>query len=459
MNVNFYRFCLGAVISFFLIGCSPVLKIPVSSPESGMGEVTKLTSEIKSLPAPKEKIVVGVYKFRDQTGQYKPSETGASWSTAVPQGTTTILIKALEDSKWFKPIERENIGNLLNERQLIRSTRKEYIPNKTDETGNLPPLLYAGIILEGGIISYDTNVMTGGLGARYFGIGGSTQYRQDRITVYIRAVSTLNGEILKSVYTSKNILSTSINGSMFKFVDVERLMEAEVGITQNEPVQLAVTEAIEKAVYALIVEGIRDNVWDSNYVDKSQFADLIAQYNSEQKVNDSRIYGNLAKDRVRGQWAFYGMAEATKIRGDYVRANTHFGAKLGMKYMLTDVLYLDGNASYHIFENQDIFWRRGISGELNLEYQPFSRNKFTPYLSGGAGITKYGDKTFLKAQAGAGIEYLVSEKIALRGGSQLDFGFDDEWDFLKQGKRNDQSLRFNLGINFYLDKLFKSSEK
>lgn len=446
-------------ISLFAMSCSPVVKIPVNSPESQMGEVTRLTSEIKELPLPKEKVVVGVYKFRDQTGQYKASETGASWSTAVPQGTTTILIKALEDSRWFKPIERENIGNLLNERQLIRTTRKEYVPNKTDDTGNLPPLLYAGIILEGGIISYDTNVMTGGLGARYFGIGGSTQYRQDRITVYIRAVSTLNGEVLKSVYTSKNILSTSINGSLFKFIDVERLMEAEVGITQNEPVQLAVTEAIEKAVYALIVEGIRDNVWDANIVDKTQFTALIDKYNAEQKVNDGKIYGDLVKEPVRGKWSVYAMGEATKIRGDYVRAEKHLGAKAGMKHRLAESLYLDGNASYHTFENSSIFWRQGISGELNLEYLPFVRNRFTPYFSGGAGLTKYRDKLFPKAQAGAGLEYLVGKKIAVRAGSQLDFGFDDEWDFLKQGKRNDQSLRFNLGVNFYLDELFKSSVK
>src|SRR5690606_9919885 len=131
------------------------------------GEITQYTPEIKNLPVPKDKIVVGVYKFRDQTGQYKAAENGASWSTAIPQGTTTILLKALEDSRWFTAIERENIGNLLNERQIIRSTRKEY-EGKDGDPAPLPPLLFAGVILEGGVVSYDTNIMTGGLGARYF---------------------------------------------------------------------------------------------------------------------------------------------------------------------------------------------------------------------------------------------------------------------------------------------------
>ena len=32
-------------------------------------------------------------------------------------------------------------------------------------------MLFAGMILEGGIIGYDTNVETGGTGARWLGIG------------------------------------------------------------------------------------------------------------------------------------------------------------------------------------------------------------------------------------------------------------------------------------------------
>ena len=152
-----------------------LFNLPTNSEKSTLGEITPYTPEIKNLPAPKEKIVVGVYKFRDQTGQYKAAENGASWSTAIPQGTTTILLKALEDSRWFTPIERENIGNLLNERQIIRSTRKEYSGNDATESSMLPPLLFAGVILEGGVISYDTNVMTGGIGARYFGLGAGAQ--------------------------------------------------------------------------------------------------------------------------------------------------------------------------------------------------------------------------------------------------------------------------------------------
>jgi len=225
---------LGGLLPLFFLSSCTLFNYPVNGEKSTMGEHTNLTSDLQKMALPKEKIVVGVYKFRDQTGQYKAADIGSNWSTAVPQGTTTILIKALEDSKWFIPIERENIANLLNERQIIRSTRQEYSnPSDPKNVPNLPPLLFAGILLEGGIISYDTNVMTGGVGARYFGLGGSTQYRQDRITVYLRAVSTSNGEILKTVYTSKNILSTSVQGNFFRYIDTERLLEAEIGFSQQ----------------------------------------------------------------------------------------------------------------------------------------------------------------------------------------------------------------------------------
>src|SRR5690606_16196319 len=220
MKINTHlrlAFCAVALLTFQ--ACGPVFGLPGNPEKSIIGESTPYTSDLKNMPSPKEKIVVGVYRFRDQTGQYKPSENGNNWSTAVPQGTTTILIKALEDSKWFTPIERENISNLLNERQIIRSTKQEYIKDADANTPALPPLLFAGILLEGGVISYDSNIMTGGVGARYFGIGASSQYRQDRITIYLRAVSTLNGEILKTVYVSKTILSTSVNGSFFRYVD------------------------------------------------------------------------------------------------------------------------------------------------------------------------------------------------------------------------------------------------
>lgn len=118
---------------------------------------------------PAGKTVVAVYKFRDQTGQYRLQENGASFSTVVTQGATSILLRALEESRWFESIEHENIGNLLNERKIIRSAQSEFAAQTGKQPLPLASMLFASIILEGGIISYDSNIITGGGGLRYFG--------------------------------------------------------------------------------------------------------------------------------------------------------------------------------------------------------------------------------------------------------------------------------------------------
>ncbi|WP_454046640.1 CsgG/HfaB family protein [Chryseobacterium sp. Marseille-Q8038] len=429
--------------------CSSIFGLPSDPEKPTMGEVTSSTAELKNLPLPKEKIVIGVYKFRDQTGQYKPSENGNNWSTAVPQGTTTILIKALEDSRWFIPIERENIANLLNERQIIRSTRQEYIKDADKNNQSLPPLLYAGILLEGGVISYDSNILTGGLGARYFGIGASTQYRQDRITIYLRAVSTLNGEILKTVYTSKTILSTSVNGSFFRYIDTERLLEAEVGLTQNEPVQLAVTEAIEKAVKALIVEGIRDKIWGKAIDDNGGYQSLVNEYNREQEQNNDRVVGGRYPQDYRQKVSIFANVEGQKVKDDYVSSKMNVGGKIGFKYFLTPYLNMELNASYFTLENSNIVKRNYFGPEVNLEYILFPKYRFSPFLYGGAGAMYSKYKPQYKAQFGGGLEYMISKNFSLRASAQYDLGFKDDWEGLVNGKRKDQALRFGIGINFY----------
>lgn len=451
MRVYTYtRIFFCAILLCIMQACSSLLGLPSNPEKSTMGETTYYTTELKNMPLPKEKIVIGVYKFRDQTGQYKPSENGNNWSTAVPQGTTTILIKALEDSKWFIPIERENIANLLNERQIIRSTRQEYLKDTDKNSQSLPPLLYAGILLEGGVISYDSNIMTGGLGARYFGIGASSQYRQDRITIYLRAVSTLNGEILKTVYTSKTILSTSVNGSFFRYIDTERLLEAEVGLTQNEPVQLAVTEAIEKAVKSLIVEGIRDKIWGKSVDDMANYQALLDEYSREQNQNKNRTIGNRFPDEYRQKFSVFANVEGQKIKDDYINPKMNIGGKVGVKYFISPNFNIEFNANVFTMENQNIVKRTFYIPEANLELLLFPKYKFTPYVYGGAGVLLSDIKPRYKGQFGGGLEYMIAKNVALRASSQYDIGFKDDWEGLVNGKRKDQAIRFALGFNFYI---------
>ncbi|HLW63173.1 MAG TPA: CsgG/HfaB family protein [Flavobacterium sp.] len=444
------------ILLIFFQSCG-VFFTPPAGVESNsvIGEITATEKDFKKLPAPQEPIIVGVYKFRDQTGQYKASNMGANWSTAVPQGLTTILIKSLEDSKWFAPIERENIGNLLNERQIIRTTRQEYANGQNVD--NMPPLLFAGILLEGGVISYDTNILTGGAGARYFGIGGSSEYRQDRITVYLRAVSTNSGKILKTVYTSKTILSQSVNASMFRYVDVERLMEAEIGVTNNEPVHMAVTEAINKAVYLMILEGIQDDIWTTKEQDKRTADNLLAEHHQEIIESNKRVPGKGYLDaNFRSKFSIGGAATINSLRGDYPYVSNQFGAHGNFKYLFSDNFNLGVSYGYQNLGSEKYFKAQFTSLEMDIEYFMLPFNNLTPYLSVGFGtmknITENSKKIQFKSQFGAGLEYMVSPSIGLRGYGKYHVGFDDDWDKAVSGKRDDHFLQFGLGIQVYLGK-------
>lgn len=453
-----YKYLMIICFMWLICACNSLIKTPTGSQISTLGEVTPYTSKLKELPEPSEKIVVAVYKFKDQTGQYKPSDLNTNWSTAIPQGTTSILLKALEDSKWFTTIERENIGDLLNERQIIKTTRQEYA-NPNDKNAQvvqqLPPLLFAGIIIEGGIISYDTNLLTGGAGLRYFGVGGSSQYRQDRLSVYLRAVSTNTGKILKTVYTSKTILSQSISGNFFRYVDPERLLEAEVGITKNEPVHLAVKEAIENAVYSLILEGSKENLWNVNAKAKDDFKALIAEQTIKDSLNNS-FYREIKEEPLRGKFAVLGNVTGNYVKNDYNNPETKLGFNFGFKYSITDNFKASLIASNFELSNKNIYSNKYNSLDIDLEYLLLPKAKFTPFANVGIGIlspTDGEDKhTGGKVYAGGGFEFLATKNIGIRLFGKYDFGFDDEWENYIAGKRKDNMIVFGAGLHYYFGK-------
>ena len=222
--------------------------------------------ELLNLPKAKERPTVAVYNFIDKTGQRKSEDNLASFSTAVTQGATEMVIDALKTAgkgTWFRVVERNGIDNLVRERQIIRSARQDFAKaNGEEKFQNLQPLLFAGMIIEGGIIGYDSNLLTGGRGARTLGIGVSRQYRQDAVTVSMRAVSVLTGEVLLNVQTRKTILSYGSGGDVFRFIEEgTQLLEFEDGVGNNESVTYAVRTAIEAAVLELIYQGHDRGFW------------------------------------------------------------------------------------------------------------------------------------------------------------------------------------------------------
>jgi curli production assembly/transport component CsgG len=214
-------------------------------------------------------MTVAVYGFRDLTGQNKPNDRLALFSKAVTQGAEVFLIKSLQDSKnWFRVVERVGLDNLIKERQLIRNQREVY---EGKEAKPLKPLTVAGILLEGGIIGYDSNIRSGGNGARFLGIGGSQQYRVDEVTVSLRLISISSGEVLMTNAVTKTIYSTAHNVGVLRFVDAgTKALELENGSALNEPTTYAVRVAIEQAVYELITEGQKKGLWSYKRIEEKR---------------------------------------------------------------------------------------------------------------------------------------------------------------------------------------------
>ena len=248
--------CLLISCSFsFLLSCTTVpIDLPIATPEI-------LYEPLEEIAPPVRKITIAVYAFTDKTGQRKPSQNMALISTAVTQGAEIWLIQALKKAskgEWFTVVERNALDNLLKERQIIRQTREQ--AEDTDST--LSPLLFAGVIIEGGIVGYDTNTFTGGSGARALGVGLNTEIRKDTVTIGIRLISVATGEILLAISSQKTILSTQISGDLFKFIDMgTKLIEMETGYTENESVTYAVRKAIEHAVLQIIKQGEKEKLW------------------------------------------------------------------------------------------------------------------------------------------------------------------------------------------------------
>jgi len=435
-------------------GCGILINQTVGPTEARLGDITSTKLDLQKLPAPKEPVVVAVYKFRDQTGQYKPSVNGTSWSTAVTQGATTILIKALEDSKWFVPIERENVGNLLNERKIIRSSRTQY---QGDAATGLPPLLYAGVILEGGIISYDANVITGGAGLRYFGTGGSGQYRQDRITVYLRAISTSNGKVLKTVYTSKTILSQSLDAGIFRFVKFGRLLEAETGLTYNEPSEMAVTEAIEKAVQSLIIEGVNDGLWDLKEA-REEVSEAFLEYKKEKEaLPESDLFGKRKTNRRGGVGLGFGTS-SLMYQGDYPDPNLRTGLGFNVQFNPSPKVGLSADLSMSKFGAAEFYNADITSLDINFNYRFLPYENFSPIAKAGfGGITEnensrfdFSGNYYPKMDVGGGFEYLLNDNIGLIGTVDYNYIFSDDLDNVSQGRYNDYYWKINVGLNFYL---------
>ena len=253
-------------------------------------------------------VIIAVYDFLDMTGQKKPGGNFASMSTAVTQGSYQLLIKALQDAgdgKWFRVVERASLPSLLQERKLIRSTRQMADGENAEP---LPPLLFAGAYITGGIVGYDSDTKSGGIGARILGIQANTKYRQDVVTVILRLVNVQTGEVVISTTIEKTIFSTGKGADIFKYFDADTmLLETEAGMARNEPVTFAVRKAIEAGVAEIIGEGAKKGLW------KIKVAEVTSGFENQEDATMPIIITQGKPEKIKTRAEYLAEKKAKKL--------------------------------------------------------------------------------------------------------------------------------------------------
>lgn len=232
--------------------------------------------KLAAIPPTRKPVSVAVYSFTDQTGQRRASEIYADLSNAVSQGGNDLLIGMLLRTgrgEWFDVYERDELSAVVQERNLKKLARHR--------TG--PKLAGANYLLTGGIIGYDSNHLTGGIGARYLGIGGNTEYRSDLITASMRLIDVKTGKVLVAVESHDTVMSYGIKGGAVRYFS-GRLFEAEAGFTRNEVTTLSMRRAIAKALLSLIKQAVNDDIWKIPNTDATKIINYI-----ETDINETAL--------------------------------------------------------------------------------------------------------------------------------------------------------------------------
>jgi len=298
----FKKLVIIFLATLFLVSCAgkPDFDVRIQVPASKKYiEVAKLDGD---------PVIIAVYDFLDMTGQKKPGGNFASMSTAVTQGSYQLLIKALQDAgdgKWFRVVERASLPSLLQERKLIRSTRQMADGENAEP---LPALLFAGAYITGGIVGYDSDTKSGGIGARILGIQANTKYRQDVVTVILRLVNVQTGEVVISTTIEKTIFSTGRGADIFKYFDADTmLLETEAGMARNEPVTFAVRKAIEAGVAEIIGEGAKKGLW------KIKVAEVTSGFENQEDATMPIIITQGKPEKIKTRAEYLAEKKAKKL--------------------------------------------------------------------------------------------------------------------------------------------------
>lgn len=172
------------------------------------------------------------------------------------------------------------------------------------------------------------------------------------------------------------------------------------------------------------------------------------EVDSEAKIKDA--YRTEFYD-LRGTNAFDVAVGTSVINGDFVDPMFEIYSHIGYKRSITPHFGID--IGYHKFNLAfiDVYNEGFMSFDVNLELTVLPHNKFSPFVFAGAGLnaSNHFKETANKFQGGAGVEYIVSDKIGVKLYTDYNYVLSDTLDGLEAGDSDDTYFRLAVGMNFY----------
>jgi len=179
--------------------------------------------------------------------------------------------------------------------------------------------------------------------------------------------------------------------------------------------------------------------------------------NAQEEVENDKakkFYNNRFGSEIRGKNAVTIAGGTAVMNGDFLDPLFEIYFHAGYKRFLGSHVNL--NFTYHKFNlaYKDQFNNGFMSFDLNLEVNLMPYDSFTPflYVGGGLNAANYFTQSDAKIQGGAGIEYLVSNKVGIKLFANYNHVFSDELDGKIFGEAEDVYYRIGLGLNLYFGK-------
>jgi len=234
----------------------------IGNPESEYSEYSP--SEVMSEFVARHGVAsMAVTSFDDLTGARV--EGGASTAIA---GSGLLLLELIlnsySDERRIRLFSRRLLTDLVNERRLaqqynstaasrslnsLSEAAKALVnPDKLSKAYDLADIAPVDYLLTGAVIGYDKNLSDLGAGAGLVGLSSSYKKSDDAVTVLVQIIDVATGEIAGVGIGSESVTSVMLGGGVFKFLEIDRILELEGGGSLNEPRTYALYQALNQAV-------------------------------------------------------------------------------------------------------------------------------------------------------------------------------------------------------------------